>query len=165
MTTITTISVYPITAIVTMTETTTIEITREQWKELNSRKEPGDGMKDVIARLLSENSGESLEEPETSRETVERARETTETTPWFESVDTPPSSNRDAFEDAARALESEVRERGSITRSEATDALHDTHPAGYSNGRTWWRRVSRPLLEAHPEVSPPPEGGARWRVD
>lgn len=37
-----------------MTETTTIEITREQWKELNSRKEPGDSMKDVIDRLLSD---------------------------------------------------------------------------------------------------------------
>jgi predicted CopG family antitoxin len=42
--------------IVAVPETTTIEIKTETWKQLNSRKMPGDSFDDVIKRLLKETS-------------------------------------------------------------------------------------------------------------
>ena len=41
--------------------TTTIEIRKDQWKELNARKEPGESFKDVIDRLLSDGPSERRE--------------------------------------------------------------------------------------------------------
>lgn len=35
-----------------MAETTTIEVSRENWQGLNSRKRPGDSFDDVVSRLL-----------------------------------------------------------------------------------------------------------------
>ena len=35
-------------------ETTTLQVTKETWKELNLRKEPGETFDDVIQRLLEE---------------------------------------------------------------------------------------------------------------
>ncbi len=35
-----------------MADSTTIEVKNETWRELNSRKEPGDSFDDVIQRLL-----------------------------------------------------------------------------------------------------------------
>lgn len=44
-----------------MAETTTIEITKSRWKELNGRKEPGDSFDDVIRRLLEEDQGDDVD--------------------------------------------------------------------------------------------------------
>jgi len=35
-------------------ETTTLQVTKETWKQLNLRKEPGETFDDVIQRLLEE---------------------------------------------------------------------------------------------------------------
>jgi len=81
-------------------------------------------------------------------------------------VETPPSTpSREAFEGAALALLEHVRSEGSTTRSEAQEAVHAEHPAGYDDARTWWRRVARPTLEAHPDVKKPPSGASRWQHD
>jgi len=37
-----------------MSETTTIQIRRETWRRLNSRKEPGDDFDDVIVQLINQ---------------------------------------------------------------------------------------------------------------
>lgn len=42
-----------------MAETTTIEISREHWRGLNARKEPGDSFDDVVGRLLEDESDPS----------------------------------------------------------------------------------------------------------
>jgi len=42
--------------IAAVSETTTIEIKLETWRELNNKKEPGDSFDDVIKRLLEETS-------------------------------------------------------------------------------------------------------------
>lgn len=43
-----------------MAETTTIEISRENWQRLSGRKRPGDSFDDVITRLLE--SGDDAQE-------------------------------------------------------------------------------------------------------
>jgi hypothetical protein len=40
-----------------MGKTTTIQISRENWQGLNSRKRPGDSFDDVISRLLEGGDG------------------------------------------------------------------------------------------------------------
>lgn len=37
-----------------MSETTTIQVTEDTWRELNGRKEPGETFDDVLQRLLAE---------------------------------------------------------------------------------------------------------------
>jgi predicted CopG family antitoxin len=39
-------------------DTTTVKLKRDTWKELNSKKEPGDSFDDVIRRLLNETDDE-----------------------------------------------------------------------------------------------------------
>lgn len=52
---------------------------------------------------------------------------------------------------------------GPQARSDFTEALHPEHAAGYDNDRTWWRRVLKPVLKAHPDVVTP-DGGNPWRL-
>lgn len=51
-------------------DTTNIRISKDTWKELNARKEPGDSFDDVISRLLEEadagEEGEGNSKPTTA---------------------------------------------------------------------------------------------------
>lgn len=80
-------------------------------------------------------------------------------------VDTPPSTpSRDAFEAAGVAIVDYLRDAEEATRSDVQEALHEEHPAGYaSNARTWWRRVARPVLEAHAKVELGNKASGIWR--
>lgn len=49
---------------VTMADKINVEITRETWRRLNARKEPGDTFDDVVRRLLEEPAPEPEAEPE-----------------------------------------------------------------------------------------------------
>jgi hypothetical protein len=162
-----------IAAIATMVDTTTIEIEKDQWAELNALKqEPGESMKDVIDRLLNQHDETTTpnEEPDPSNTVLDAApsqepRDAREADRWLSEVDAPPSSpDRETFEQAAVAVAREIERRGQLARAEAVDALHQDYPAGYAaNGRTWWRRVARPVLEAHPDVQAPPAGASDWQ--
>lgn len=80
-----------------------------------------------------------------------------------DAVDTPALTlDRETFEDAAYAILAELRADGPLGRKEFQQRLHDDHAAGYDNERTWWRRVAKPVLEAHPDLEAPP-GGQPWR--
>lgn len=84
---------------------------------------------------------------------------------WIDRLETAPSSSRDEFETAARAVVDLIQEKGALSRSQAVEQLHESYPAGYENSRTWWRRVARPTLDAHPDCEPPPEGGSDWQYE
>ncbi len=80
-------------------------------------------------------------------------------------VETPADTpDRETFERAAEAVLAHLRDVGVDTRSGFISALHSDHSAGYPNERTWWRRVAKPLLEAHPDVVAPQPGGSKWSL-
>jgi predicted transcriptional regulator len=72
--------------------------------------------------------------------------------------------NPEAFVDAIGAAV-DLLEDGPRTKSEFVDELHADHACGYENTDTWWRRVGRPGLKAHPDVASPPEGASKWRLE
>lgn len=95
---------------------------------------------------------------------VEDVQEDSEDRAYLEGVDTPPmTTDRETFEQAADQIVDELQTEGPLSRAEFQDRLHDDHPAGYDNERTWWRRVAKPVLKAHPDVVVP-DGGNPWRM-
>ena len=80
----------------------------------------------------------------------------------LDEIGTAPMSDRDEQREAVVAA-LRLLEDGPMQKKEFINELHDDHPAGYSNARTWWRRVIKPVLKEHPDVVTP-QGGNPWQL-
>ena len=126
-----------------MAETTTIEITKENWRRLNTRKQAGDSFNDVINRLLSDVDvqGDELEGDQGDvdgdlDELVDKVgRE------WQGDTD----ERRKA---ALAALEWLRNDGGPAGASDFRGALLPSYAVDGQNETTWWRKTVRPTLQA-----------------
>jgi negative regulator of replication initiation len=132
---------------------TTVEVSEEVWRYLNSLKGPGDSFDDVLRRELDiGDSGDPSfgAEPrgERGREPMQNAAEPKIVLP----EELPHSIDQsEAREVIGRVLEL-VDDGGPLQRTEIVDRLDDSHSLGYDmdNPRgAWWRRIVRPGLEAN----------------
>lgn len=136
-----------------MAETTTIEIKKETWRRLNSRKYPGDTFDDVVDRVLDEleayEEGTATPSPET---TGERAEEPQQQEPvavldeegfeepdgadadveaFLDDVQFPTSKNRDDCVAVVRAAYEYLKEHRKVTKKEFVRELMPDHSLGY----------------------------------
>lgn len=150
--------------IASMAETTTIEITRDVWRELNARKYPGDSFNDVLERLLRDGEADDTRTRERTDNQKQDVRD--------ESGGEWSAEQREAIH-AARDF---LRERETATMREFVLEVMPDHPAGYDlpdldairNGDkrfkgAWWRSVVKPGLKELDEVEAPDPGRSEWR--
>lgn len=136
-------------------DTTTIEISVENWQRLNGRKRPGESFNDVVSRLLDgpdDSSGETVAD--------------------LGEVDFPSSRDPEDCEAAVQAARDHLRENGPSTMREIVGTVMPEHPIGYdvpqleSGERyrgSWWRKIVKPGLEALPDIEAPAQGASKWR--
>lgn len=150
---------------------TTIQISDEAWKRLNSRKEPGDGFADVVDRVLDKADAHdkavdepSLDAPEaaepaaTSDDVHGRAREQVETMELPGSADV-----LDARREAVYSLWEFLRNEGVASKREFLEHV-DPDAVGYASAESFWSNCikGREALQSMPGVEPPKEGMHRW---
>lgn len=132
---------------------TTVEVSDEVWRHLNSLKAPGDSMDDVLRRELDigDSGGRSSARQPPQLDAEDRVAESAE--PEIVLPEELPHSieRSQAREVIGRVLEL-VDDHGPLQRKEIVDRLDESHSLGYdmSNRRgAWWRRIVRPGLEAN----------------
>lgn len=177
-----------------MTEaTTTIEAMYSDWKRLNARKEPGEGFKDVLSRVLdnleaAESEGFVPESDEETRQidpddfdTFDKIREREEKRAATESdrggperihalveeMDLPgDGSTLEARRNALVDLHTHLRKKKTAEKS---DFLHviERFDHGYANAESFWSNVvkGKQTLQTLPGVEPPADGLSTWRFD
>lgn len=131
-------------------ETTTIELSRENWQRLNERKRrPGESFNDVLDRLLTERSGGDHEAH------------------LPEELDLPGSG--DVLEERRKTvarLYEYLQEHGSATKGDFLE-LVDVDQVGYGSSESFWSNCinATGVLSSLPGVRSPGEGGHRWRFE
>lgn len=154
-----------------MPSDTNIAVSNDVWRELNSRKQPGESFDDVLRRMLAVETG-SCAERDGGDETTRTHAESD-----VSQLDLPASVDPDAAEQAVAAVVAELRERGSATKGELVQAVMAEHDLGYDSRAAvakvetsgeryrgaWWRRVVKPALEQHEKIAKPTGGRSEWR--
>lgn len=131
-------------------DTTTIEVSRENWQWLNSLKEaPGESFNDVIDRLRDAPATPTTPDPGDAVADLELPG----------SGDTL-QSRRAAVAQLYRHLQDE----GTATKREFLD-LVEPSAVGYQSAESFWSNCikGRDSLAALPGVQPPGEGEHTWR--
>lgn len=131
-------------------DTTTIELSTENWQWLNARKLPGYSFDDVITQLRADLEGD-VQPP------------TTDSLP--DSLDLPGSD--DVLDERRAAIAdcySHLREHGTASKSDFLE-LVDADAVGYTSRESFWSNCvkGRDSLRALPGVQPPGEGEHTWR--
>jgi hypothetical protein len=132
--------------------TKNIRIHEETWRELHSRKRPGESYDDVITRLLEQ-------DPQTP--TQPGTRNSHELP---DNLDLPGSGDTLANRRKAIArMYRHLQQQGSATKAEFLE-LVDAEQVGYSSPESFWSNAvkGRDSLRSLPGVSPPAEGGRTW---
>lgn len=162
---------------------TTIQISDEAWQRLNSRKQPGDGFKDVVDRVLDrleelenqepaepvdnlvahEDVGELVVQEDDEDDDLRRE----DVRELVDDLDVPGSGAREeARREALVDLYEHLRMNGSADKEELLRVL-EAHDHGYSSGESFWSNVvkGKDTLQSLPDVeSPAPGGGpSLWR--
>lgn len=138
-------------------DTTTITISRKNWRWLNSlKREPGESFSDVLDRLEAHYEGKPLEPSIDTSETVE-------TLP--NELDLPGTG--DTYErrrDTVVRLYNYLRQHGTAEKDDLLE-LVDVDEVGYSSKESFWANAikGRDSLKALPGVQPPTQGGRTWR--
>lgn len=131
-------------------ETTTIEISRENWQRLNERKRrPGESFNEVLDRMLADDSSGD-QEPHLP-----------------EDLDLPGSGDvLDARREAVARLYGHLRKHGSATKGDFLE-LVDVDQVGYGSRESFWSNCinATGALSSLPGVRSPGEGGHRWRFE
>jgi len=133
-----------------MGETTTIEIRRDQWKDLNSRKEPGDSMKDVLDRLLTEPEEArevSVEESDAPEQRPTDGAESAHTTPQdaAQSVAMPGQGEKERKRrEAFAGLLEMLRDAAPDARGGLYQATWET--TEYGSAKSWRSNAAGPAL-------------------
>lgn len=155
---------------------TTIEVRDADWTRLSGRKQPGDGFKDVISRILdqleeAEEQGFVSSEPATGTapdpEPEQRdLHETGQREPAEETVDpnhlygieehvrhglpTRGKSEDDvsAMLEAVSAAIDYIRTHGEVGQNDLERALYEEHNGPYGSETSWYKRMLKPGLKA-----------------
>lgn len=102
--------------------------------------------------------------------------ESSEATP-LEAVSFPSTVDRDTGEAAIEAAVAYLREAGEASKADFVRDVMPDHPLGYDVEKaveqaetpgdryrgSWWERVIKPGLEAHPDVEEPSPQASEWR--
>lgn len=131
-------------------DTTTIEISVENWQWLNSQKRPGESFNDVITRLRED------------RDDREAHSENEPSLP--EELDLPGSGDLLEQRRAAIAqLYAHLQREGSASKSDFLE-LVDADDVGYVSAESFWSNCikGRDSLGTLPGVEPPSEGEHTW---
>lgn len=142
-------------------ETTTIEISVENWRWLTNQKQrPGESFNDVLDRLREQGSDVDAEQ-EVSSEAIDEI----EPTEVPDDLDLPGSG--DTYERRRRAigqLYAHLQREGSATRADFLE-LVDSEDVDYATGASFWSNCvkGRDSLSALEDVQPPGEGEHTWR--
>lgn len=134
-----------------MTETTTIEISRGNWRWLNSQKNPGESFDDVLTRLRID--GDRVITP-TRRDDIVAAQ-----------LDVPGSGQRaKARRQAIQRMYGYLEKHGEATKDELLD-LVDPDEVEYANRESFWANCvkGKPTLSRLAGVESPGSGGSVWR--
>ena len=132
----------------TMRETTTIEITTENWQWLNSKKNPGESFNDVLDRLR-------LDEPQGETPAIEPPSK----------LDVPGSGESlEARRATLARMYTYLMEEETATKADLIE-LVDPEYVGYSSRESFWSNCikGRDTLRAIPGVQAPGEGEHTWR--
>ena len=147
-----------------MSETTTIEIKRETWIELNMRKEPGDSFDEVVQRLLraedetEKEIEETVDEPEPDVEA-----DNVSGPPWIPE-DVPKRFSDEELAETITAAVEYIRDQKKATMREIVRDVMPENSLGYDvpqveEGKririAWWRKIVRPGLAEHPDIKTP----------
>lgn len=130
-------------------ETTTIEISTENWSWLNKRKEPGESFNDVLDRLRTGEGG--VRAPES----------------FPDELDLPGSGDvLDRRQATLLELYEYLQEEGTATKSDFLELI-DPEEVSYSSPESFWANAvkGRDTLRALPGVISPGEGEHRWKFD
>lgn len=131
-----------------MGETTTIEISRENWRWLNEMKDPGDSFNDVLNRV--------------------RADTPQNLTPMVgppDKLDLPGSGSKlEARRQALVKMYMHIQEEGSATKADLLK-LVDPDDVGYSSTESFWANAikGRDTLRVLPNIEAPNEGEHTWQ--
>lgn len=126
-----------------MSDTTTIEISRENWRWLNQMKDPGDSFNDVLDQLRSGELQDDLPDE----------------------LDLPGSgATLEAREAAIARLYMYLEEKETASKAELLELI-DPDNVGYSSAESFWSNAikGRDSLRALPGVEAPNEGEHTWR--
>lgn len=161
-------------------DTTTIEVTKEDWRRLNARKWPGDGMKDVVTRVL-----DRLEEHGDARPADAAAGAGEAVPPAIEGAGGASSGRNPRVRGALSGIEVPGSGETADARREALLEMWETLRADraaakkdllavvdpddvdYQSRESFWSNCikGRDTLRALPGVEPPDEGMHLWRFD
>jgi len=131
-----------------MADTTTIEISIENWRWLNQMKDPGDSFDDVLDQLR-------LDEPQEETPLVGLPDE----------LDLPGSGETlEAREMAIAQLYMYLEEEETASKADLLELI-DPENVGYSSTESFWSNAvkGRDSLRALPGVEAPNEGEHTWR--
>jgi hypothetical protein len=137
----------------TMAETTTIEITVENWQWLNSLKRPSESFNDVLDRLRTQDRSDTAQTDESEPTTI-----TTD-------MDLPGSGDTLQKRRATVArLYQHLQQQGTATKSDFLE-LVEPEEVNYSSAESFWSNCikARDTLRTLPGVHPPNEGEHTWR--
>jgi hypothetical protein len=131
-----------------MADTTTIEVSMENWRWLNQQKDPGDSFNDVLDRLRPDELGDE--------------------TPALglpDELDLPGSGTTlEAREMAIARLYMHLEEEETASKADLLELI-DPENVGYSSAESFWSNAvkGRDSLRALPGVEAPNEGEHTWR--
>jgi len=138
-----------------MANTTTIEISTENWQWLNAQKEPGESFNDVLDRLRPDNMTPTVVEPARSDE------------PLPDELDLPGSGTTlEARRVTLSRLYAYLQQEGSAAKSDMLE-LVDPEYVGYSSAESFWSNAikGRDSLRVLPGIRPPNEGEHSWHYE
>lgn len=142
-------------AVIATMETTTIQVSVENYQWLNSQKRPGESFDDVLDRLRQGGVEEA----------AQPAAEPSETLP--EGLDLPGSGETLERRRAALGrLYAHLQREGLASRGDFLDLI-DGEDVGYASAESFWSNCvkGRDSLRALPGVESPGEGGHTWRYE
>jgi transposase-like protein len=152
-------------------EPTSIQISKQLWKELNGRKEPGDTFEDVIWRMVEG----GRQRPSQQDNPQPTPTPPVEADPYAD-LSFPQGVDRDEALAAIETAVAYVREEHDATKQEIVRAVMPDHELKYDYASVaakldagdryrgaWWRKVIKRGLEATPEIAKPKPGHSEWR--
>jgi predicted CopG family antitoxin len=146
-------------------ETTTIEISVQNWQWLTSLKQrPSDSFDDVVTRLREQHEADNLETT-TGHDLDDDLDEIEPTMP--DDLDLP--GNGETYErrrETIATLVAYLQQEGTATKADFLQ-LVDADDVGYASPESFWANAvkGRNSLSAVDGVVPPGEGGHTWRYE
>lgn len=150
-------------------ETTTIEISIENWRWLtNQKRRPGESFNDVLDRIRRQPKSRSLEDTENdARFDPNNEASVIKPAEIPDDLDLPGSGEKyERRREAIARLYAYLREEGTATRADFLQLI-DPSDVDYASGASFWSNCikGRDSLSTLEGVEPPEEGEHTWRFE